>query len=148
MALVRTHDGVLRYTAWLMLVTDVGFIVYWLLIVTRALPPELMFDDYEIPSVAAWNWSFLPLDVAISVTGLWALQALRRGRASAQVILPISLTLTSASGGMALAFWAIAGDFDIAWWAPNAYLLIFPIPLLIHLARRPELLAPANGRAV
>jgi hypothetical protein len=148
MALVRTDDGVLRITAWLMLVTDVGFIVYWLLIVTRALPPELMFDDYEVPAVAAWNWSFLPLDVAISVTGLLALRALRRGRASARVLLPVSLTLTSVSGGMALAYWAIAGDFDIAWWAPNAYLLIFPIPLLVHLARRPELLGPVSARSV
>jgi hypothetical protein len=148
MALVRTDDGVLRTTAWLMLVTDVGFIVYWLLIVTRALPPELMFDDYEVPAVAAWNWSFLPLDVAISATGLLALRALRRGRASARVLLPVSLTLTSVSGGMALAFWAIAGDFDIAWWAPNAYLLIFPIPLLVHLARRPELLGPVSARSV
>jgi hypothetical protein len=148
MALVRTDDGVLRITAWLMLVTDVGFIVYWLLIVTRALPPELMFDDYEVPAVAAWNWSFLPLDVAISVTGLLALRALRRGRASARVLLPVSLTLTSVSGGMALAFWAIAGDFDIAWWAPNASLLIFPIPLLVHLARRPELLGPVSARSV
>jgi hypothetical protein len=49
---------------------------------------------------------------------------------------------------MALAFWAIAGDFDIAWWAPNAYLLIFPIPLLVHLARRPELLGPVSARSV
>ena len=77
-----------------------------------------------------------------------ALRALRRGRASARVLLPVSLTLTSVSGGMALAFWAIAGDFDIAWWAPNAYLLIFPIPLLVRLARRPELLGPVSARSV
>lgn len=63
MALVRTDELVLRRTAWLMLVTDVGFLVYWTLIATKALPPNQMYASYDVPAVAAWNWSFLPLDV-------------------------------------------------------------------------------------
>lgn len=39
---------------------------------------------------------------------------------------------------MALAFWAITGDFELSWWLPNAYLLLFPIPLLVQLAQMPQ----------
>ena len=134
MALVRTDELVLRRTAWLMLVTDVGFLVYWTLIATKALPPNQMYASYDVPAVAAWNWSFLPLDVLASITGFLAARALHLGRTSAQVLLPTSLTLTSTAGGMALAFWAITGDFELSWWLPNAYLLLFPIPLLVQLA--------------
>lgn len=47
---------------------------------------------------------------------------------------------------MALAFWAITGDFELSWWLPNAYLLLFPIPLLVQLAQMPQILnvAPAG----
>jgi hypothetical protein len=148
MALVRTDDALLRRTAWLMLLTDVGFLVYWTLIATKALPPDQMFDDYEVPSVAAWNWSFLPLDVLASITGFVALRALHLGRPAARVLLPVSLTLTSVAGGMALAFWAITGDFELSWWLPNAYLLLFPIPLLVHLARHPQVLDAPRPRVV
>lgn len=137
MALVRTDDALLRRTAWLMLVTDVGFLVYWALIATRALPAEQMFANYDDPFVAAWNWSFLPLDVLASLTGFLALRALHQGRSGAAVLLPISLTLTATAGGMALAFWTLTGDFELSWWVPNAYLMIFPLPLLLRLIRRP-----------
>jgi len=40
---------------------DIGFIVYWSLIIFRIFPPELLFEGYEKPEVQAWNWSFLPL---------------------------------------------------------------------------------------
>jgi hypothetical protein len=50
------------------------------------------------------------------------------------------LTLTSTAGGMALAFWAISGDVELSWWLPNAYLLLFPMPLFVHLVRRPEVI--------
>lgn len=140
MTLVRTHDAILRRTAWLMLVTDIGFLLYWTLIATQTLPPDQMFDGYDLPSVAAWNLSFLPLDVLASITGLLALRALHVGRPAVRVLLPVSLTLTSTAGGMALAFWVITGDFELSWWLPNAYLLLFPIPLLVVLARRPQIL--------
>jgi hypothetical protein len=141
MTLARTDDAVLRRGAWLMLTTDVGFLIYWTLIATSALPADRMFADYDSPAVTAWNWSFLPLDVLASITGFLALRALRDTRPEASVLLPVSLTLTSTAGGMALAFWAISGDLEWSWWLPNAFLLLFPIPLLIHLARHP---APAD----
>lgn len=138
MALVRTGSPTLRRTAWLMLVTDIGFLIYWALIAAHALPPALMFADYDVAAVAAWNWSFLPLDLTASATGLLALRALQLGHPTAATLLPVSLTLTSTAGGMALAFWSITGDLDPTWWAPNAYLLLFPLPLLVSLARQPQ----------
>lgn len=48
----------------------------------------------------------------------------------------ISLVLTSTAGLQALAFWALRGDFTLSWWAPNLFLLLFPLPGIAHLARR------------
>ncbi|TEX50541.1 MAG: hypothetical protein B7C55_10260 [Actinomycetales bacterium mxb001] len=112
---------------------DVGFLVYWTLIIANLLPPEVMFDGYELPEVQAWNWSFLPLDVLASVTGIVGQTSKRLNRT---VMLTISLVLTSCSGGMAIAYWAFLGDFQIAWWLPNLVLLIFPLIPLIRFARR------------
>lgn len=112
---------------------DVGFLVYWTLIIANLLPPEVMFDGYELPEVQAWNWSFLPLDVLVSVTGIVGQTSKRLNRT---VMLTISLVLTSCSGGMAIAYWAFLGDFQIAWWLPNLVLLIFPLIPLIRFARR------------
>ena len=112
---------------------DVGFLVYWTLIIANLLPPEVMFDGYELPEVQAWNWSFLPLDVLVSVTGIVGQTS---KRLNGTVMLTISLVLTSCSGGMAIAYWAFLGDFQIAWWLPNLVLLIFPLIPLIRFARR------------
>ena len=38
----------------------------------------------------------------------------------------LSLILTFCSGLQALAFWTIRLDFDISWWIPNLYLLVYP----------------------
>jgi hypothetical protein len=46
---------------------DIGFIVYWSLIVFRIFPPEILFEGYEKLEVQAWNWSFLPLDLAAAL---------------------------------------------------------------------------------
>jgi hypothetical protein len=51
-------------------IIDIGFIVYWFLIIFRALPPEAMFEGYELREVQAWNWSFFPLDILAAVTGI------------------------------------------------------------------------------
>lgn len=122
-------------TAGLMLVTDVGFLVYWSVIVTGVLPASVMFEGYAQPRVAAWNWSFLPLDLAASLTGLVAVRAWRRGSPAATGRFGISLALTSTAGLMALAYWAQLGEFDLAWWAPNLFLLLFPLPLLAVIMR-------------
>jgi hypothetical protein len=28
---------------------------------------------------------------------------------------------------MAVVFWAIRGDFELAWWVPNLFLLVYPL---------------------
>ena len=119
-------------------VIDIGFIVYWSLIILRVLPPEVMFEGYEKPEVQAWNWSFLPLDIAAAVTGIVGQTA---KRFDSTVLLTSSLVLTSVAGGMALSYWVVLGYFDILWWAPNLVLFLFPLwPLylvIMNPGRRP-----------
>lgn len=113
-------------------VIDIGFIVYWSLIVLRALPAEAMFTGYEKPEVQAWNWSFFPLDILAALTGI-------AGNTfkilNSKVLLTISLTLTAVAGGMAIGYWAFLGDFEISWWLPNLFLLFFPLWPLTTLVR-------------
>ena len=117
-------------------VIDVGFIVYWSLIVFRALPPEVMFEGYELREVQAWNWSFFPLDILAAITGIIG-QTTKRLNSS--VFLIISLVLTSVAGGMALAYWVVLGYFDILWWLPNLVLLLFPLwPLHQFAVKNPK----------
>ena len=117
-------------------VIDVGFIVYWSLIVFRALPPEVMFEGYELREVQAWNWSFFPLDILAAITGIIG-QTTKRLNGS--VFLIISLVLTSVAGGMALAYCVVLGYFDILWWLPNLVLLLFPLwPLYQFAIKNPK----------
>ncbi|HDR7717612.1 YvaD family protein [Bacillus albus] len=44
----------------------------------------------------------------------------------------LSLILTFCSGLQALAFWTIRLDFDMSWWIPNLYLLIYPCFFLTY----------------
>ncbi|MEK7394668.1 MAG: DUF5360 family protein [Fibrobacterota bacterium] len=108
------------------LVVDIGFILYWVVTVFHLIPAEYLYKDYADPMASAWNWSFLPLDLAVSATGLLALQLLRRRNPLAVRLAVASLSLTTASGMQAISFWAIRGDFDWVWWAPNLFLLIYP----------------------
>ncbi|MEU1994923.1 DUF5360 family protein [Nocardia gamkensis] len=50
-----------------------------------------------------------------------------------RTLMTISLTLTSVAGLQALAFWTLRGDFNPVWWAPNLFLLLFPLPALVTL---------------
>ena len=116
------------------LVVDLGFIAYWVVTALGVIPADLLFKDYHDPALVAWNWSFLPLDLAISATGLYALWLYRRGQAEWRPLALVSLVLTSCSGLMAVAFWGIQFDFDPWWWGPNLFLLLYPlyfIPKLI-----------------
>jgi Family of unknown function (DUF5360) len=125
----------------LFLLTDWGFIVYWTVTALAAahviaLPAEWLFRDYANPSVVAWNWSFLPLDLAASISGLMAVRAARQGAAFRGFAM-VSLVLTSCAGLMAVAYWTVARDFDPSWWAPNLFLLVWPwffLPGLIRAA--------------
>lgn len=134
-AMVDDGVGLLRATTVAMVVADIGFLVYWLVVATGIVPPESMFAEYADPRVAAWNWSFLPLDLAASFTGLAAVRAVRRSAPTASARLATSLTLTATAGGMAVAFWAQRGQFDLTWWIPNLALLLFPLPMLVQLGQ-------------
>jgi hypothetical protein len=119
-----------------MYVVDIGFLAYWLSIAMSVLPASSMFDGYADPRVQAWNWSFLPLDVAASATGLSALRLLRIGSPVAGVLTAVSLTLTAVAGGMAIAYWAVLGDVELLWWAPNLALLVFGVVGVVILCAR------------
>jgi hypothetical protein len=121
---------------WLLLVTDWGFVVYWSVTALAAtgviaVPTEWMFRNHSDPVMVAWNWSFLPLDLAASVLGLLAVRAGGAWKGLATV----SLALTSCAGLMAVSFWAISGDFDPSWWGPNLFLLLWPWIFLPGLMR-------------
>ncbi len=109
------------------LVVDFGFIAYWLITLFHLIPEEYLFKDYENPILVAWNWSFLPLDLFISATGLSSLYLYRRGNPAWAAMAFASLLLTSCSGLQAIAFWAIRRDFDPLWWGFNLFLLLYPL---------------------
>lgn len=124
----------LRYFFWL---TDIGFILYWLITLFHFIPSAYLFKDYNNPILMAWNWSFLPLDLAISATGLGSLWLWRKADPTWQKWALISLVLTFCSGLQALAFWAIRQDFDVSWWLPNLYLLVYPLFFISNLLSQP-----------
>ena len=113
-------------------VTDVAFILYWTLAALSQvgviqIPPEWMYANYDQPDVIAWNWSFLPIDLAFSVFGLKAVAAARRGDPAWRPFAIVSLTLTMAAGGMAVSYWAILREFDPSWFLANLALVIWPL---------------------
>lgn len=120
----------------LFLVTDIGFILYWLITAFHLIPLEYAFKDYMNPILVDWNWSFLPLDMMISFTGFSALYLYSKKSDKWIMICLCSLILTFCSGLQAIAFWAFREDFDIAWWVFNLYLLIYPLPFIYKLINR------------
>jgi hypothetical protein len=61
-------------------ITDIAFLLYWAVAGLDTgglinLPSEWLYPNAHDPRVVAWNWSFFPLDIAFSITGLWAVQA-------------------------------------------------------------------------
>jgi hypothetical protein len=116
--------------------TDLGFLAYWTITALHVLPAEWLYKDYHDPILQAWNWSFVPIDLLVSGTGLLALVLARRGAPQADGMALISLTLTSSSGLMAVAFWTLRADFDPAWWLPNLFLLLYPLPFLARQLRQ------------
>jgi len=123
----------MRLRRALLLVTDIGFLAYWSLTLGHVLPPAWLFRDYADPMMQAWNMSFLPLDLVVSATGIASVSLEKRCAGSARVLLVVSLLATSISGLQALSFWALRGDFDLGWWLPNAFLLLWPLPFLWRL---------------
>lgn len=129
-----------------MLVTDVGFVVYFTVTGLGLIPAEWAFADYANPLMADWNWSFLWIDLLASATGLTSLWLLRGGGRRGEPLMLVSLVLTMASGLMAIAFWTLRGDFSLAWWIPNLYLLLFPVPAVVGLVTAARWPALPNAR--
>ena len=118
-----------------LLVTDVAFLVYWSLsaLVQTGLvhaPRALMYAHFDDPRVVAWNWSFLPVDLAFSATGLAAVAASRRGDPLWRPLALLSLAFTMVAGGMAVGYWALLGEFEPSWFLPNLALVVWPLAFL------------------
>lgn len=122
----------------LFLITDIGFILYWLITLLELIPKEYLYQDYQNELLVIWNWSFLPLDIIISLTGFISIYLHRIKTPNWKYFALISLTLTFCSGLQAIVFWIIKLDFDPMWWIPNLYLLLYPlffIPSLLTVNR-------------
>ncbi|GIP17722.1 hypothetical protein J40TS1_33640 [Paenibacillus montaniterrae] len=118
-----------------MLITDVGFLAYWFIVLMGLLPSEFLYKDYDNPIMVAWNLSFIPLDLMVSLTGLLSIALFRRKSRAWLPLCIVSLSLTFCAGLQAISFWAIRGDFDIWWWLPNSFLIVYPLIFLPKLIR-------------
>lgn len=129
-------SGASRALKRAMLVTDLGFLSYWMLVAFGVIRVG------REGTLSDWNWSFFGLDMLAIFIGLGSLIAARRGSQLATHLMVISLTQTSAAGLMAVSFYAIRLEFDPAWWIPNLWLLLFPvvaIACLLNVRRGPLL---------
>lgn len=129
-----------RALAFSLAVTDLVFLAYWsvsLLALAGVIhvPPDAMYAGYDQPRVIAWNWSFLPLDLAFSASGLLAVRAARRGDPIWRPLALISLAFTMAAGGMAIGYWILLGEFNPSWFLPNLTLVVWPLAFLPGLVR-------------
>lgn len=121
----------------LFLFTDIGFIVYWIVTIFALIPKAYLYQDYSNELLVIWNWSFFPLDIFISITGIYSLYLHKRHDLRWSQMALISLTLTFCSGLQAIAFWIIKADYDLMWWIPNLYLLIYPLFFIPKLLKAP-----------
>jgi hypothetical protein len=85
------------------------------------------------PQVVAWNWSFLPIDLAFSILGISAVVASRQECALWRPLALLSLAFTIAAGAMAVGYWLILQQLDPGWLIPNLALVIWPIFFLPRL---------------
>jgi len=60
----------MKQLKYIFLIVDIGFILYWVITILKIIPSEYLYSDYNNPMMVDWNWSFLPLDMCISFTGL------------------------------------------------------------------------------
>lgn len=111
----------------LFLVTDTGFIFYWTITFFEWIPKEYLYQNYQNPLLVTWNWSFFPLDILVSITGILAIYLNKMQDNRWRQLALLSLTLTFCSGLQAIVFWTIRLDFDLVWWIPNLYLLVYPL---------------------
>lgn len=117
----------MRILRWYFLVTDLAFILYFSFTAAGLIPVEYAYSDYTNPILVAWNWSFFPLDMMISASGLGAIYLHRKKAPAWKSAAFLSLILTFCSGLMAISYWAIRLEFDLTWWIPNLALMIYPL---------------------
>lgn len=117
----------MRSLKYFFLIVDLGFIAYWIITAFHLIPDEYLYNDYTNPVLVNWNWSFFPLDILISLTGLSSIYLYKLESNKWKVVALISLLLTSVSGLQAVSYWTLAHEFDFTWWAPNLFLLIYPL---------------------
>lgn len=135
------------FLRWNLLITDLGFLFYWSAAALSLFPADWLYKDHDNPILIAWNWSFAPVDLAASLLGLASLMLARRRIGSWSLLSTLSVALTLSAGVMALSFWAIRGDFALAWWLPNLYLSLWPLLAVAQLIRRTDTAAHAfRGR--
>ena len=115
----------MKILKYFFLVIDLGFIAYWTITALHLIPTEYLYNDYTNKILVNWNWSFFPLDIAISGTGLFTLYLFKRDNLRWKIFALISLILTSVSGLQAISYWILAKDYDLVWWIPNLILLIY-----------------------
>ena len=109
------------------LFVDIGFILYWVITFFHLIPDEYLFNDYKNSILVNWNWSFFPLDILVSATGIYSVCLHSKGKTNWMFYALFSLIFTSISGLQAIAYWIFAKDFDLSWWLPNLFLLTYPI---------------------
>ena len=113
-------------------VTDILFLAYWTVSALHLagmfpIPADWLYADADDARVVAWNWSFFPLDLTFSLTGLAAIRYARSSNPLWKPLALVSLVLTMVAGGMAVGYWALLGEFDPFWFLPNLALLIWPL---------------------
>jgi hypothetical protein len=116
-----------RVLRWNLLITDIGFLVYWFVTARGVFPSAWLFKDYQNPILVSWNWSFAPIDLLASFLGLVALAMAKQEVYTWRYYALISVTLTFCAGFMALTFWSLQLDFDLWWGLPNLYLAGWPL---------------------
>lgn len=116
--------NVLKY---FFLLVDIGFIAYWIITALQLIPPEYLYHDYSNPILINWNWSFFPLDILISITGLASIRMYQVNNENWEKWALASLILTISSGLQAISYWAFAHEFDFGWWSFNAFLILYPL---------------------
>ena len=135
------HAPMSRTLALGIVITDVAFSLYWVLSAAYLsgivhVPEAYLFSGYHDRHLVAWNWSFLPLDLAATAFGAWAILASRR-QGEWRTLAAVSLALWSTAGGMAVAYWTLMGEFDPSWFLPNLLVFVWPLFFLPNLVRAP-----------
>jgi hypothetical protein len=125
-------ERVFRRFAPFFAVSDSLMLLYWFIVTLDALgclqvPEEHLYSNYHQPWMVVWNWSFLPLDLLMSLTGLLALRLCRQHVGAWYEVSLVSATLTFAAGFMAISYWTVAREFAWSWWIPNLALATWPI---------------------